>query len=55
MEKARFELKAAPVLSRIESEQLKLALEEADAAHKQLLSEVSRSSVAKGTAAEPPN
>jgi multidrug resistance efflux pump len=40
LEKATLDIKATPVLSKIDSEQLSLALEEAGAAHKQLLSEV---------------
>ena len=40
VEKARLDMKTTPVRSAIQSERLKLALEEADARHKQLLEEV---------------
>jgi len=40
LEKARLDIKATPVLSEIDAERLKLALEEAEAQYRQLLSEV---------------
>ncbi len=49
VEKAKLDLKTTPVRSEIDSERLKLALEEAEAKHKQLLAEIPFSEISEKT------